>query len=588
MTHHPDRCSSCRPLRRETPIAPGFLLALPLTLGFLPSAATAGLVAENTEGSIYWEIDSNTSCSGGYSISCGPGRIFGFYDSQPMNRIPSCAPSLLDGGSFVPEPYDSQAIPNSGDVPCDGGSCYSADGDRFGPPDVLVIDWDDPHGWSVGGVIDRISGGSAQLRLSAFGASHLDAVLGNAVTDAHVLEKLCEVLETEAADRPEVVNMSFGRPTPAFFPSECKDPGDQPFLCHVNDVLADLEAMGVHLVAAAGHHGRELFPASGSGTWSAGAVDLLALEQNDLRPALHTPETADLLMPGYGVFVGQALGNPGTWSAPPGSSYSAAVATGWITRGLRSDPGADAFLWLSASTDYTLGPVEVGEDQWALGFDPSLYMPGSLSSTSNVMVETAIGHRPNECLNHGGPDRRALTLDGSKITLPGTTLDDLRETLTVPCPESFPCVPCHDMPDEPPLAHLETPRIGEMPTTDLARTKSRAQGPAFESAFTETVRLAEELKIDLSQSTGFDESKYRLLGLYFRTDGQDFRFSDSTEPNLLDELERGLVDSLTITNPPIDAWDRSTHLVFHLLRKATTTTSSHELVQTVPITVHGH
>lgn len=583
------------------------LLTMPAMLGH---AADAGAV-------VHWTVDEKGGCTtGSATFSCGKLGHFSFSPiAFPPERTPDCADSTLGGGRFVAHPYAHDLPDDQEALPCADGSCLSGDGMRLPVADVLVIDWDDPHGWSVAGIIDRLAGGGATLGMAAFDSSNLITTIGAGVTDAHVLEQVCRIVELPVDDRPLLVNMSFGRPAPGNWESECT--GRTSITCEVDRALRELDQSGVHLVAAAGHHGRQLFPASSGVTWSAGAVDLVGLGHSKSVPAAHTPAEADLLVPGYGVFVGASLGNVRTWSAPPGSSYSAAVASGWIIDSMLADPGADAFLRLSRGQ--RVKPVQPTAEAWALGLDASLIMPGSLSERASVLLQTALGEKPGQCSNFDVLAVRELVLSGDIATLPTLMLDDARGDLTIPCPESFPCVPCHDMPDGQPLGGGEkaVSRALEFGATPGPLPVQHAAG--------------ERLEIDLSGSKGFDRDAYELLGIYLRVANQDLEFTDSRDGRLLRDLADGSVDVLLIEDAPAALWHEQGYLVFHLrladeplagsetfgpvldgegsfaragregpasrsLRgrveagKGLTDTvaSAPEIVQRVPITVHGH
>ena len=73
-----------------------------------------------------------------------------------------------------------------------------------------------------------------------------------------------------------------------------------------------------------------LFPANSRDVVSAGALDLAYFQQTGgIRPSTQTPSDAAALMLGYGIHL-STDDKDSTWPAPPGSSYAAALFTGWL------------------------------------------------------------------------------------------------------------------------------------------------------------------------------------------------------------------------------------------------------------------
>ncbi len=229
-------------------------------------------------------------------------------------------------------------------VPCLAGAGCDNSLDLVEEPWVAVIDWDNWHGRSV----DWVLRGSTQ---SAVETVLLDLKIvvpgGRGVTDVEVIARLAEIIQAidvKDVPVPEVVNMSFGRLRQ---PDDADDTScDRRRLsCQVARLLGHLARSGATapnrpgtvMVAAAGNHGESLFPGSIQGVVATGALDLQQLAlAGDVDFAWETPAGAQALMPGAGICLRQGSGDTALeMPLPAGSSFSAAIYSGWLTEALK-------------------------------------------------------------------------------------------------------------------------------------------------------------------------------------------------------------------------------------------------------------
>ncbi|ANM31078.1 hypothetical protein ABI59_18105 [Acidobacteria bacterium Mor1] len=296
---------------------------------------------------------------------------------------------------------------------------------------VVAIDYDDGHGASVVKLIGDIVGSQTEVLLAAMDDEELDP-LGTEVNDFHLLARLCSVAESVDADGqllPTVVNMSFGRTY------ETRDPGT-PTACDVNQaacqvakVIQYLRGMGVDFIAAAGNHQITLFPAALENVASAGMLNNNRyFSEKQLGGAWETPAGPNALIPGNGLCIGD-------WPAPAGSSYSAAMLTGWMAFLQEHDPRIDP----------------ISRDTWVPWEHEALQC--------TVLSE---GRRPYKLCNAeidrlfdglSGGNSTGCWASGRSGSSQGTPPPDPEEqpetpslvtysSETHPTPESDPCVPC--------------------------------------------------------------------------------------------------------------------------------------------------
>ena len=294
---------------------------------------------------------------------------------------------------------------------------------------VTVLDFDDAHGDSTAWLAGRVAGLTVQTVLAPLDEPALDDL--GPVGDLHVLARLCEIVDDVDAHRlppPTTLNMSFGRLRQVTDPEAV--PCDATLTsCQVASVIHYLKAKGTTFVAAAGNHGREMFPAVLDDVVSTGMLDGSALAQTrTAHPAWETPAEADAWIPGNALCLN-------SWPAPAGSSYSSAMLAGWLVEALQR-PDLLATLpdepWRAA--------FNVQKNCWVLARGPKLLPLCNGGITGILGPMTA-----NPLAACGGVTARPVATPppGLRAHTPGP-LDSI-ESLgapTHPAPESDPCVPC--------------------------------------------------------------------------------------------------------------------------------------------------
>lgn len=137
-------------------------------------------------------------------------------------------------------------------------------------------------------------------------------------------------------------------------------------------------------------------------------------------------------MVGYGLYLSLDGGNA-VWSAPPGSSYAAALLSGWLG-GTLAGGGKLPGLPLPQAARWTPVPTANG---LALAFN-GVPLPGSELQGPRLLLDRAMGAVPISFQPGGGP---TLQLTGPAPARPGLSLlyaDDGNG----PLPGVDPCVPC--------------------------------------------------------------------------------------------------------------------------------------------------
>ena len=518
---------------------------------------------------LFWQRTVDDPCPNPDAISCGDFGHFAFSTSQ-MNApsAAGCSPGMTYSGSMPSVPLYSRHMSPSpvmaASLPCDHGSCFEA---RPEGADLLVVDWDDPHGWSVGAMISRVAGPGQALGLLDLQDSPLD--LGyEGVGDPQVIAQLCKIADAPSHLRPNVVNMSFGRKaTPSCTGSASS------LECELDRLLHHLrDELGVVLVAAAGNHGDMLFPAYSDAVLSTGSLKLSKLRYHGrVEPSPETPPAANILLPGNGLFL--PLPDSSIWAAPPGSSYAAAIATGWIAATL-ANPGEAGNPFLTTSNRTRIYPIETGRGAFMLALDGSpiehSYVPSAVE-----LLDQAVGWEPEACPNPLFTSHHVLQVTGPAVTriTPSQSLSDVQSLANRPCPESRPCVPCHDFPDGPddPPLHF---------SQELGGYGKAVGGPVASTS----------VMLDLSQSEGLDTSTYSLRGIYLRVDDTVYGFSDSADSSLLNELAAGTVTGLEIRDVPLGLETAHASLLFDVDVDPTILPPDTDprVEISIPIAVHGH
>lgn len=357
------------------------------------------------------------SCGNAGSYVFGPQGMI--YDGTcgripPSTEIPTALPAEL-----------TPSLPPS--FPCSLGRCL---GHVAGKPWVAVVDWRDDHGWSVAATVREASDQRVGVELYDLATPNSITQALPSVSDLHVLLQLCALEEqvmNRPFDRPLAVNLSFGR----------RDAGTG-LGSAVGQVLSQLASDGVLPVAAAGNYHEMLFPATSQGVVSAGALDLSWFQQGQQsRPSAQTPDGTAALTLGYGLYLSTDDGH--LWAAPPGSSYAAAMFTGWLGGYLAGGGRLPTTSSLSGA-------------RWTI-------VPLSLPESAGGALALALNGTPLSGSGLAGPQRlfdRALRGTGTPAApTPGITLQvsglapssDLPSLLYAdagnnPQPGVCPCVPC--------------------------------------------------------------------------------------------------------------------------------------------------
>ncbi len=429
------------------------------------------------------------------AVACG--GLGSFVFGQPGLRDDAPCDDLRQG-SEMPSRIPVEPAPRlPAAFPCAGGNCL---GRSAGRPWVAILDWPSEHGWSVAATIREASDQQVDLQLYDLTVGGSLDHLASTVSDLHVLVQLCAIAQAaqqSPGDRPLAVSMSFGRRDTG----PCGTSGSS-LGCAVGRVLSYLtEQEGILAVAAAGNDGEMLFPASSPDVVSAGALDLSHFQvRREARASTQTPVQAGALMLGYGLHLSMGDGSPG-WPAPPGSSYAAALFTGWLSGTLA---GGGQLPPPAALRGSRWAPVPtLGGFALALNGTP---LSGSGLQGPRRLLDRALGALPDL---PGGSSDATLWLTG-----PAPPLAPLRSLLYAddgngPLPGVDPCVPCE------------------------GGGRRAAEG-------------AETVVVDLS-SSGSLPGGMKLTALWLRVGKQVYAFDRSLELNLLASVAAGKLDSLSLS-----------------------------------------
>jgi hypothetical protein len=360
----------------------------------------------------------------------------------PFNPLqPATSTSLAGQGQLEPRAArDSESLPLP-PTPCQAGSCLSPRGGASGQePWVAVVDWNDWHGWTTGWTVAHISG--LPVHLEALDSQPLRQNLGATVGDGHVLASLCgvaEAVDEQAAPAPLVINMSFGRLAGDVEPWSAASCDPTTLSCQILQVVSHLDQSHAILMASAGNHQAELFPAIAQEIIEVGNLDLTAFEwTQEVHPSWETPLQASALFPGYGLCLEYPAdeGSTELWPAPAGSSYSSAFFAGWVAydlaRGIVQAPAATPWAprWSEAKGCY--------------GISADTKEP--CNRVANQILDRILGTDPRACWSQR-PRTPLLVVEGPPqgVASPLTFLPSLDAWVDrghSPAPMSDFCVPC--------------------------------------------------------------------------------------------------------------------------------------------------
>lgn len=414
------------------------------------------------------------------------------------------------GATETPAAVPVESTPTFPPSFCSQGGCFSH---QAGHPWVAVVDWPSAHGWSVAATIREAADQRVETVLYDLTDGGTLASLSPSVSDLHVLVQLCALAEDVQArpdDRPLAVNLSFGR---MVTPSDCTSGGPSGTLstlgCAIGRVLADLAGAGVVPVAAAGNHREMLFPAASPGVVSAGALDLSWLAQSQqVKPSSQTPGEAAALMQGYGLYL-SADGKPPYWAAPPGSSYAAALLSGWL--------GGTV-----AGGGKLPDPAALAGAHWAPAVAPG--------QDGGLALSLAVDGEP---------------LPGSALTGPQAFLDRAREA-TVPAPDPLSGFTLTFQgllaPPLPPLSLLHAD-AGNGPQPGIDPCLPCNGGPPIGDGMAGFVG---DMTLDLSSSGGLPDGM-APVAVFLRVGGSVYSFLGSRDEPLLTALKAGSLTSLTFS-----------------------------------------
>jgi hypothetical protein len=451
---------------------------------FGPAARQAAAV----EDPVTWYRDSRTPPPpdrGGLQVPCGRLGIFQIVRGAGAvdGDVPVCA-GALECGSETPPLYPTPeggaeeplAAAATAWFPCAGGSCFAG---VEPPPSALpvsswvaVIDWNQPHGWSVGWTLLQVANDDpTQPRIPAVlfdlddPAARARGFSERGATDVHLLKKLCEIVEavdlTPGVPPPLVINMSFGR---RFRTGDARNSGTcnrKTLNCQIAEVetrlwLGDPAAPAPRprstLVAAAGNHREWLFPAGLDTVLPAGSLQLESFGQGVVERSWETPDygaRAQGLFPGYGLCLEQQAGageSATEWAAPAGTSYAAAILSGWLAGPLRGpglfDPlGPGAWFPKRACTAAGVCTYALAHGGRTFGGNPRV----------DVLLNRVLDRASTKCGTPAAPSAGGvLTLKvaavlGQSDLLPKDSFIDVVGLLKLPTPDSRPCVPCQGM-----------------------------------------------------------------------------------------------------------------------------------------------
>ncbi|MFN7960483.1 MAG: hypothetical protein U0002_04365 [Thermoanaerobaculia bacterium] len=363
----------------------------------------------------------------------------------------------------------TRLAPN-GAVPCYGGSCFTP-ASALGSRDwVAVVDWDDPHGWSVGAMLQRVMGPGPAMVLFPLGLgalTDLAAFSENGPTDVHLLVQLCRIADladSEGLKPPLEINMSLGRLLEGRdprgmenCPGELSSSSPGTLACEVTRVLGHLakdrvsgdSRPGSVALAAAGNFRQEQFPAALSGVVTVGSLDFDSFLKTGLvQPLWEMPAYSDkpmALMPGYGLSLGPQDGWRTAWYAPAGSSYSTAILSGWLARAILAgelgDGAGDAVpqgwapSWQCPDAGCLASLACENRRLESGASEVTAFLHEQALDKVNPWVSVPLG-RVGIPLAAGAPTPDAIELLGVKSLL------ELLAEIYVPAPQSDPCLPC--------------------------------------------------------------------------------------------------------------------------------------------------
>jgi hypothetical protein len=379
-------------------------------------------------------------------------------------------------------------------MPCAEGQCFSRQAE-LEDPWVAVVDWNNPHGWSVGWTVARASAKSlaagpvAEVGLFALDEENLAPFATRGVTDVQVIAALCDLIERveigepEKVPLPRVVNLSFGRYANEDDQLPCTPEDETKLGCQVRSVVRYLESLeseeagySTRVVASAGNHRQITFPALEKEIEAVEALDLEAFVLGGIaKPSWESPAWSGSAawMPGAGLCLHNPTATAG-WPAPPGSSYSAALYSGWLAAALVGG-------WIEETSHRVVW--------YPLASCTRLGCHFKMRGAGTVPVTAGLGEVLNRLMSLSGKCGLTQDDDGLELaatlepvgagSLPEQTLLELLAGVLVPTPEPNPCVPCMGGPRPP----TRLARASLDPNVDVSFALPMAPGLELEDAY---------------------------------------------------------------------------------------------------------
>ena len=460
-------------------------------------------------------------CDGGTAsliVPCGDYGVFYLGEEIASNcsaiagnteSAPGYAPVAVE----TPFPYQAQTVK----------SRMLLSKDNF--PWIAVVDTGGHHAESVAWLTSRMSQGRVSSAITKLSDSDI-AVLGDSLTDFHLVAKLCPLIE--AGDNtptrmPTAVNMSLGRAMHPSDPTNAMCNTDH-IACQVAQVMAELVARDMTLVAAAGNQRQLLFPASLDMVIGVGTTDVRRMLDNlQIRPAWEAPQV------GVAHFPGQALCLDG-WPASYGSSYASAWLSGSLAEILLDDPELDPTgpgIWQS-DWDHEA-------ECWGASLDG--IRRGGCNTSAEEFLSGIGGGFAEGCWQDIGANSSASTFI-EWVPLPplvpgySSWFEDIR-----PTPETDPCVPCvgDESEDEPAALSINTSSTIPLPVNTRVdavylRVSNQYFQVRFNSGALDLLGAGELSEILISDAWSMvDQAKSQPSLLFLMTDVATSCLVDSSE-----------------------------------------------------------